>query len=156
MKDGAQVALTATLVTVLVLPWIGGWESISAWLFRALPANLDTYLVHGSNLSLTAPVLPVTVSSLLYLTAFALVASQRSRWPRECWPLLGAVVILALTPLVWPQYWLGLTAVLLLLARTRSFQWALLIVLVMAWPLAEHSGVMSRVTFLPRCSPPPS
>jgi hypothetical protein len=146
VKDGAQVGLAATAATLLVLPWIGGWGSLSAWLLRALPANLDIYLVHGSNLSISGPVLPVAFVSTLYVTATVLVAFQRRRWPRESWPLLGAVVILAVTPLVWPQYWLALIAVILMLAKNRSFQWALMIVLVMAWPLAENTGAMVRVT----------
>ena len=146
LKDGARVALTATIVTGLVLPWTGGWVSLAAWMGDALPANLGHYSVYAWNLSLTGPFLPATLASLLYLPTAGLVASQRFRWPREKWPLLGTTAILALSPLVWAQYWLALVAVLLRLAKAQSFQWTLLIILVMAWPLAEHSGMMSKVT----------
>jgi len=145
-KDGAQVALTATAATLLVLPWIGGWHSLSAWLFEALPANVDYYSVHGSNLSLTGQVFPTAVATVLYVAVVALLPSMRRRWPTESWHLLGAVVILTFTPLVWPQYWLALTGVLLWLAKARSLIWVVLLLLLMAWPFTEHSGITGRLT----------
>ncbi|HLF41906.1 MAG TPA: hypothetical protein VJA46_00095 [Acidimicrobiia bacterium] len=145
VKDGAQVALIATIATVLVLPWVGGWEAMTAWVSSALPENLDYYVVHGSNLSFTGSVLPVGIASVLYLAAGVLVASQRTRWPNESWPLLGAVVILTFTPLIWPHYWLALIAVVIWLAKERSFHWALLVLLVTAWPLTEPPGVTSKM-----------
>jgi hypothetical protein len=146
IKDGARVALAASLATLLALPWIGGWGSLSEWLFTALPANLGDYKNYDWNLSVTGPVLPAAMATLLLFGAAAVVATQRSRWPREKWPVLGAVVILALSPLVWAEYWLALVAILAILARKQSFQWALLIILLLAWPLSEYSGTMSRVT----------
>jgi hypothetical protein len=145
-RDGVQVALTATLATLLVLPWIGGWQSVTSWVFEALPANLEFYSAYEWNMSPSGPFLSAAAGSVLYLAATLLLPSQRGRWISESWPVLGAAVILALTPLVWSHYWLALTIVLLYLARVRSFPLVVVTVLVMAWPLASSSPQMTRVS----------
>jgi hypothetical protein len=142
-RDAARVGAVAVTLTLISLTFVGGWDSLQQWLTVALPANLEFYRTYEWNLSLIGPYLPKMLTYAAYTAIILFAAHSRVRLPSSTWPLLGALLVLALSPLVWSHYWLALLPCLVVSLRYRG-DLAIVVLLALIWPVAEYSGLMSR------------
>jgi hypothetical protein len=112
-RDATWVGVGALALTLASLPFTGGFTSILDWIRDALPGNLQTYLPNPGNASLLVRSLGTT-ASLVLLAVITLVIA-RPGWRRDRHqPLsLASLSILALFPIVWSFYWVGLFPALL-------------------------------------------
>ena len=151
VKDVAVVAGTAALATLAALPFVGGFDSLWAWITEALPGNTAEARDTPSNLSWISPAGP-GLATLVYLGAALAIPMIRRRFPREIWLLLPVWVATALAPFVWDHYWLALAPVVwFVVSRVRSdlrlpaFSWIGLAVLPMALSRLGQPGLENRV-----------
>jgi len=144
-SDAARVGAVAVALTLFSLTFVGGWDSLEKWLTVALPANLQGFRTYGGNQSLIGPYLPRLLTYAIYTTTIFLTSHFRRRIPSYTWPLVGALLILSLSPLVWSQYWLALLPCILLSLRHRVAL-AILVLLALVWPIAEYSGSAARLS----------
>ena len=142
-RDLYPVALTATLLTLFSLPFLGGWEALRTWIGEALPSNAAFYQTYPWNQSLVGPWLPPWLAIAVYIAGLALVARSRERIQREGWPMAAAASVLTLTPLVWSQYWIALVVCFIPGFRSRPVIGAA-VYLLMIWPLSESGAVVAR------------
>ncbi len=136
------VAVTATLAA---LPAVGGWESLTDWITVALPENLAFYQTYEWNQSVVSPYVPPNIGTGLYLLVPLLLARFRRRLDEAVWPLVGALVVVAVSPIVWSQYWLALVPSFIW-GRQHRPEALTLMFLVMMWPVAESSASFARLT----------
>jgi len=151
VKDVAVVAGTAALATLAVLPFVGGFYSLWAWITEALPGNTAEARDTPSNLSWISSAGP-GLATLVYLGAALAIPMIRRRFPREIWLLLPVWVATALAPFVWDHYWLALAPVVwFVVSRVKSdlrlpaFSWIGLAVLPMALSRLGQPGLENRV-----------
>lgn len=111
-------------LTLVVLPFLGGVDSLFDWLGHALPASTSAYIDFEWNLSLAARSLGAFGSTVAGVLVIALIR-LRHRWQSS--PLTttqGAAAMLILLPLVWTWYWVCLYP-LLLEGRDHGQVWVL-------------------------------
>lgn len=108
--DAMRVGSVAVGLTLIALPFVGGLESLWAWLTLALPENVAQYRAFPLNQSLTAAIWPAG-GVITALVIVLLVATVRPRVSPDLRPTLGAISILGFLPLVWQHYWIGLVPV---------------------------------------------
>lgn len=138
-----MVGFAAIALTLVSTALLGGWSSLEQWFTVALPANLDFYRTYEWNQSFLGPYLPPALTYAIYTAAIFLATRFRRRIPSYTWPLVGALLILSLSPLVWSQYWLALIPCVALSLRHRA-DLAILVLLALVWPISEHSGPAAR------------
>lgn len=149
LGDAVRVGSVAIVTTLAALPLVGGLYSLWSWLSDALPENGAYYIPFAWNISPIGAAWPVT--GIVTLGGmFLLVVRVRPAISSDLRPVLGALAVLGLLPLVWPHYWVGLLPALLppkrfppvlLSAVTGAF-------LAMAEPIAPHSPLLDRVAGL--------
>jgi hypothetical protein len=151
LRDLIVVAGTAGLATVAVLPWVGGFDSLWAWVSEALPGNMVEARTTGSNLSWTSAIGSGT-ATIVYLGAILAIPIVRRWLPRELWLLLPVWVATAMAPFVWDHYWLALAPVVWLVLsgaqsdqRIPAFGWMCLAVLPVALSSLGQPGLENRV-----------
>ncbi|MGC2240472.1 MAG: hypothetical protein WA726_06505 [Acidimicrobiia bacterium] len=135
-RDAVTVWLTAVLATLVVLPVLGGWHILGSWLFDALPGNLDYYGPYPWNFSVIGRHLPAVMATAVFGVATLAAGKIRHMWEPEDRLLLAVLVIVLFAPLFWAQYWLALSPIVLVRARSARLSHVLLVVLLMAWPFA--------------------
>ncbi|MGA7280200.1 MAG: hypothetical protein WBZ40_00310 [Acidimicrobiia bacterium] len=135
-RDAVMVWLTAVLATVVVLPVLGGWHVLGSWLFDALPGNLAYYGPYPWNFSVIGRHLPAVMATGVFGVATLAAGKIRHMWEPEDRLLLAVLVIVLFAPLFWAQYWLALSPIVLVRARSARLSHVLLVVLLMAWPFA--------------------
>jgi hypothetical protein len=151
LKDVAVVGGSAMLATLAVLPFVGGFDTLLAWITKALPGNTTEARDTPSNLSWTAPA-GAGVATLLYLGTALAVALARNRLPRRLWLLLPVWLATAVAPFVWDHYWLALAPIVWLLVsedgshlRIPAFIWLGLAVLPTLLASLGQPGLENRV-----------
>lgn len=150
LKDVAVVAGTAVVATLAALPFVGGFDSLRAWITEALPGNVVEARDISSNLSWTFPLSP-GLATLLYVGSASAIPIIRRRVPRGLWLLFPLGVATALAPFVWDHYWLALAPVVWLVVseaepdlRLPAFTWMGLAVLPVALSSLGYPGVEYR------------
>ncbi|MGZ8783981.1 MAG: hypothetical protein ACXW1Y_00240 [Acidimicrobiia bacterium] len=151
LKDVAVVGGSAMLATLAVLPFVGGFDTLLAWITKALPGNTAEARDTPSNLSWTSPA-GAGVATLLYLGTALAVALARRRLPRRLWLLLPVWLATSVAPFVWDHYWLALAPIVWLLVsedgsnlRIPAFIWLGLAVLPMLFAGLGQPGLENRV-----------
>lgn len=150
VKDVAVVAGTAAVATLAALPFVGGFDSLRAWITEAMPGNVVEARDISSNLSWTFPLSP-GLATLIYIGAASAIPIIRRGLPRELWLLLPLGVATTLAPFVWDHYWLALAPVVWLIASEAevnlslpAFLWIALAVLPVALSGLGYPGVEYR------------
>ncbi len=107
LKDLSAVAVTAIGATLLVLPFVGGWETLRIWVVDALPGNVVEARDTPSNISWTS-FLTASAASVLYVIAVVGAALGRRFVDRDLWPLVAGLPAVTVAPFVWDHYWLAI------------------------------------------------
>jgi hypothetical protein len=117
-RDVAAVGGVAAIVTGVVLPWVGGIETLLAW-----PAALLGNLTESRAYSMSVSLLPEGGGTIAVAVVLLVAAALREKVPRPGWPFIAGVLYVSLAPLSWGHY-LPLVAVASgwLLARKTSFR----------------------------------
>jgi hypothetical protein len=114
LRDLFGVSSVAVLTNSVALMWMGGSAVLFDWLSEALPNNLLQYQFHELNMSVMGAFVPTGWSTAVF-GAVSLAAAGLTRVvPRSRWLLVGGVVILLASPLVWASYWVTVTPLLVL------------------------------------------
>ncbi len=150
LKDLAVVGGTAAAATLAALPFVGGFDTLWAWISEALPGNTMEARNTPSNLSWTSPLSP-GLATLVYLGAACAIPIIRRRMSRQLWLLLPVGVATALGPFVWDHYWLAFAPVVWLVVseadvdlRLPAFAWIGLAVLPVALSSLGLAGMEHR------------
>jgi hypothetical protein len=144
-RDAAVVGGTAVLATFVGLSFIGGLPVLGDWLRVALPANFGDVREWPLNLSIAGSFVPAAMASVFFaaLALGGLVGSRKV--PRSAWLLLGVLVIVVASPLVWPQYLLALIPVIVVGFGQTSYPWLLLALLLMSSALMGVDAQLAQV-----------
>jgi hypothetical protein len=154
VKDLFVVATTAVIATLVVLPFVGGFEALWVWVTEALPGNNVEARATPSNLSWTS-VLPPGPATLVYLVGLLAVPIARHRLPRDTWLLLPVALATSLAPFVWDHYWLALAPIVWLVLVNASLDlrvpvilWMTLALLPVELARLGQPGLEHRVPFM--------
>jgi hypothetical protein len=109
LQDVLWASAVAALATAVVLPWTGGLNALARWMLEAVPRNLEQYRPDPWNAALTRS-LPRSSAAVIQLGVLVLLPLVRRHVVRSLWPLLGALAMTTVAPLLWPHYFLAVAA----------------------------------------------